>query len=624
MMESLRNFLTGPRLFIVIAACALPFVFLGTSSLGSTFQSSFGSVNGEDITQADLQVATNMTVQKFKNVYGDDFDFNELDESIQLEAVKQELISQKVLLSESRSFGLINSDTEKQAKKSIIRNPVFQIDGVFDEGVYEAQVNSAGYTKDSYIDMTKDMLASEIFRIALGSSRFTTDVEVKELAQILEQSVDINFIKLDSNSLKSQIVNSDEELKEYYENNQIMFFSDENRSFDYFLLETDDYREQVQVPESYVDNAYADYLSSASGSDEIRFSHIMIEKSNHSSDEAAFEVISEVYSKLKNGDNFSELAMAYSDDVVTKEIGGDLEYFDVDVFPQEFADALKDLSINELSSIVELEDTLHVLKVTELNTTEVMSLSEMENILIEELIDSESIALLNDDFNEIDEMIFSNDSIDSIASSLSKNLIKVENKELNSFDFVINDSRISDFLFSPDSQIGVPGVINLGDSIIVLAVKSIEEPSIQPYEDVKDLVEDYLSENKKVEKQTLLTAELDAAKKENTIDEFLDAYNFLSKDSFVDVKRYSSLLPQEVISEIFKIAPDNSITVNARNGDIYIVDLLTMNQPDIETIDELLDQYNNFTEERVSRNISSLINEEIIDSAQVNLDNLAF
>ena len=88
-------------IFIVIAACALPFVFLGTSSLGTTFQNSFGSVNGEDITQADLQVATNMTVQKFKNVYGDDFDFNELDESIQLETVKQELISQKVLLSES-------------------------------------------------------------------------------------------------------------------------------------------------------------------------------------------------------------------------------------------------------------------------------------------------------------------------------------------------------------------------------------------------------------------------------------------------------------------------------------------------------------------------------------------
>ena len=599
MMESLRNFLTGPRLFVVIAACALPFVFLGTSSLGSTFQNSFGSVNGEYITEADLQVATNMTVQKFKNVYGDDFDFNELDESIQLEAVKQELISQKVLLSESRSFGLVNSDTERQAKKSIIRNPVFQKDGVFDEGVYEAQVNSAGYTKDSYIEMTKDMMASEMFRIALGSSRFTTEVEVKELAQILEQSVDIDFIKLDSNQLKSQIVNSADELKEYYENNQIMFFSDESRSFDYFLLAADDYKEQVQVPEGYIDNAYADYLSRASGRDEIRFSHIMIEKANHSSDEIAFDVISDVYSKLKNGDNFSDIALAYSDDVVTKDSGGDLEYFDADVFPQEFADALKDLNVEDLSDIVELEDTLHILKVTELNTSEVMSLSEMENILIEELVDSESIALMSDDFNQ-------------------------DNKKISTFDFDINDTRIKDFIFSPDSQIGAPSVIDLGDSIIVLSISNIKEPSIQAYDDVKGLVEDYLSDSKAIEKQSLLTVELDLAKKGNTIDSFIEAYNFISKESFVAVKRYSSLLPQEVISEVFKTAPDNSITINARNGDIYMVDLLSINQPTIETIDELYEQYNNFTEERVSRNISSLINEEIIDSARVNLDNLAF
>ncbi len=134
-MESLRNFLSGPRLFIVIAACALPFVFLGTSSLGSTFQTTFGSINGENISEADMQAASNITIQKFKNIYGDDFDFNELDEAIQLDAIKQELISQKVLLSEARSLGLINKDTIKQAKKSIIRNPAFQVDGVFDEGI---------------------------------------------------------------------------------------------------------------------------------------------------------------------------------------------------------------------------------------------------------------------------------------------------------------------------------------------------------------------------------------------------------------------------------------------------------------------------------------------------------
>ena len=127
--------------------------------------------------------------------------------------------------------------------------------------------------------------------------------------------------------------------------------------------------------------------------------------------------------------------------------GGDLEYFDADVFPQEFADALKDLNVEDLSDIVELEDTLHILKVTELNTSEVMSLSGMENILIEELVDSESIALMSDDFNQVDEMIFANESINSIASSLSKNIIKEENKKISTFDFDINDTRIKDFIF---------------------------------------------------------------------------------------------------------------------------------------------------------------------------------
>ena len=72
MMESLRNFLTGPRLFIVIAACALPFVFLGTSSLGSTFQTSLGSVNGEDVSEADWQISANIAEDRLKRVYGDE------------------------------------------------------------------------------------------------------------------------------------------------------------------------------------------------------------------------------------------------------------------------------------------------------------------------------------------------------------------------------------------------------------------------------------------------------------------------------------------------------------------------------------------------------------------------
>lgn len=623
-MESLRNFLTGPRLFIVIAACALPFVFLGTSSLGSTFQPTFGNINGENITEADMQAASNIAAQKFKNIYGDDFDFNELDESIQLEAVKQELITQKVLLSEARSLGFINKDTVKQAKKSIIRNPAFQLDGKFDENVYQAQVNASGYTKDSYLDMMTNFMASELYRISIASSNFVTDTEVKELAEILEQSVDINFIKLDSAALKNQITNSKEEIREYYDNNQILFYSDEERAFKYIVLTSKDYADAVNIPEGYVENAYQDYLSKSNERMEIRFSHVMIEKENYDSSEEAFQQISLVEDELKKGAIFEDTVMKYSDDVVSKDVGGDLEYFDADIFPVEFGIALENMNVNEISDIIELDETFHILKMTEYNQAEVMTLEEMKETIIRELINSESMALMNDDFDSIDEMIFSNESIEYIGESVSKDVKEITGMQLNNFNFEIDDARVKDFIFSPDAQIGVPFAINTDDTIIVLSLSSITEPFLQDYDEVADEVAKLLAENKAIEKRNLLVSELDKAKTENTLQSFFAAYNFLSEESFVDVKRYSSLLPQEVISEIFKTLPGESVTVNSRSGDVYIVDLVAINKPSSESIDSLYEQYNSFSEERTANNISAVINKDIFDSAKVNLNDLVF
>lgn len=623
-MESLRNFLTGPRLFIVIAACALPFVFLGTSSLGSTFQPTFGNINGENITEADMQAASNIAAQKFKNIYGDDFDFNELDESIQLEAVKQELITQKVLLSEARSLGFINKDTIKQAKKSIIRNPAFQLDGKFDENVYQAQVNASGYTKDSYLDMMTNFMASELYRISIASSNFVTDTEVKELAEILEQSVDINFIKLDSAALRNQITNSKEEIREYYDNNQILFYSDEERAFKYIVLTSEDYADAVNIPEGYVENAYEDYLSKSNERMEIRFSHVMIEKENYDSSEEAFQQISLIEGELKKGAIFEDMVMKYSDDVVSKDVGGDLEYFDADIFPVEFGIALENMNVNEISDIIELDETFHILKMTEYNQADVMTLEEMKETIIKELINSESMALMNDDFDLIDEMIFSNESIEYIGESVSKDVKEITGIQLNNFNFEIDDARVKDFIFSPDAQIGVPYAINTDDTIIVLSLSSITEPFLQDYDEVADEVAKLLAENKAIEKRNLLVSELDKAKTENTLQSFFAAYDFLSEESFVDVKRYSSLLPQEVISEIFKTFPGESVTVNSRSGDVYIVDLVAINKPSSESIDSLYEQYNNFSEERTANNISAVINEDIFDSAKVNLNDLVF
>ena len=108
MMDSLRNFLSGPAGILVILLLGLPFVFLGTGSLGTGFSGSFGSINGEDVTETDVALASSSAVQRFQSIYGEDFDFNLLDEDFKNQSIKQELILQKVLLAEARSLGFIN------------------------------------------------------------------------------------------------------------------------------------------------------------------------------------------------------------------------------------------------------------------------------------------------------------------------------------------------------------------------------------------------------------------------------------------------------------------------------------------------------------------------------------
>ncbi|MBL6818378.1 MAG: SurA N-terminal domain-containing protein [SAR86 cluster bacterium] len=630
MMESLRNFLTGPRLFIVIAACALPFVFLGTSSLGSPLQSSFGSINGENVSQEDFNIATNRTIQKFQSIYGDDFDFNQLDEETQIDQIKQELIVQKVLLSQSRKLGLINSETEKEAKRNIIENPVFQVDGSFDENVYEAQVKAVGYTKESYIDLATDILSAELYRSSLISNNFVTDQEVFELAALLEQTVDIDFVKVDFDQLKRQIVNSEEELINYFDNNQILFYSDEKRSVDYFYLTPNDYRELVKIPDNYVEETYAKYLLKSEAANEVRFSHIMIDKTNYDSIDEAFNLITELNLKLANGEGFSELAATFSDDIVTKDNGGDLEYFDADVFPPEFADAISGLEVNGISEIVELEDTFHILKVTEINKTEVMSLDAMKKDIIENLIQTESIALMNDDFDMLDEMVASNEAIEVIAASLAKNLSTAEGITNNAltamnFDFEIDDVRVKDFIFSPDTNIGSTVVINTDEAIIVMSLKDIVEPALLEYESIKEKVNENLLLTKASEKQALLSVEIEEAKTQESLDTFISAYDFVSHESFVDVKRYSSLLPREVVSKIFGSSVGDSISINASNGDIYLVDILNYKKPENEIIAELVIQYEGFSQERTINNISSIINDDLFNNARVNFNaNITF
>ena len=623
-MESLRNFLTGPRLLIVVLVCALPFVFLGTGSLGSAFGGSFGTINGEDVTENDIALASSSAVQRFKSIYGEDFDFDMLDEDFKSETIKQELILQKVLQAGARELGFINESTRSETKKRIIQSPIFQIDGQFSEGVYEAQVNSNGYTKEGYIDVMTNFAASDIYRSSFNTINFVTDNELLEMVTLFEKSSNINFIKISFDGLKSEIVNSSEELLDYYNENQILFFSEEERSFKYISLLQSNYEDRVQIPDSYLENAYSQYLQSFDDSAQIRISHIMIDKINYDSRDLAFESIKNIEDKLIEGNDFVTIANEFSEDFVTKDIGGDLEYFEKDIFPPQFDEAIQGLDLNGVSEIIELDDTFHILKITEKNIEKPLSEDQVKEDLMNELIETESFALMQDDFNESENMIMQNNTIEEISESLSKNVNNSDMYTKTNYDFELAESEIKNYLFSSEAIIDQPYAIELADRILIVSIDKINEPKLQPYEKVAEDVTSLLSEVKAIEKIALLTNEVNSISNEDEKSEFIGAYSYVTNESFVDVKRYSSLLPREVLSSVFNSKGGTRLQSESNNRDTYIIDIIQFNAPLESDIEQVLSEYSSFGEDVISTKMSQIFNEDVFDSARVNLNNLIF
>lgn len=101
----------------------------------------------------------------------------------------------------------------------------------------------------------------------------------------------------------------------------------------------------------------------------IRASHILASYANESGEVdsvAAYEKIKQVKTLLQNGEDFTKVAREHSDDTGTREVGGDLGFFERRMMVQEFDEAAFNLKPGEISDIVQTGFGYHIIKLTEL------------------------------------------------------------------------------------------------------------------------------------------------------------------------------------------------------------------------------------------------------------------
>jgi parvulin-like peptidyl-prolyl isomerase len=174
--------------------------------------------------------------------------------------------------------------------------------------------------------------------------------------QVLEQMIDQVLIR--QAAVEMGISISDEELEAKIQ--EIIEQSGGQEQFEQSLQDTgtsyEDFRQMLldQLLSEAVFSAVTASISSVA--EQVHARHILV---------ATRERAEEVLARLQGGEDFAFLAKEYSEDVSSRERGGDMGFFPQGVMPPEVEDAAFSLEVGQTSEIIQSQFGFHIIQILE-------------------------------------------------------------------------------------------------------------------------------------------------------------------------------------------------------------------------------------------------------------------
>ena len=612
MLNSFRNLLSGKTLYVIVGVCALPFIFTGVSSFNTLF-SNYGSVNGIEVTQLDVNNATIRVEERYKSIFGENFSVDQLEEQELLSFIKTQITNQKII--EAMAFNNNLDISMDDVKRAIIKEETFlDENGEFNQSIFEAAVRGAGMIPDEYLQFVLTSITADNLISSISESTFVLNEDLIDFTAFAEATMDIKFIKSDRDEIIKLQAVSDEEAKEFYEANQLLFLSDEKRDFNYAFKSLENFSKNLDIDNELIENAYQEYLSEMQMSSQNRISHIMFSKS----DDETVKVAQDVYKNLMDGAiDFVEAVKKYSDDEASIEALGDLGYSSGDAFPQEFEDAIKELSLNQISPPIDLGETIHIIKVTEILKSEVESKKSFADNLRQEFINEEAGLLMGQAMIDAEELVLSGGNFESIIDALQ---LKTESTQ------AIAESEFSDRItaeaqpfFDARFVEGDIEVVEAEGGFYIIELNSIDPPKVMSF---KDSRQKSINEVR-AQKADKLIAEMQSSAFARLADENqTDLPQGFDEETYQKVSRYSSLLPNDIIDAIFKLNPGNTFSETASDNNRYWVLVTSANVLSEEEITQKIQGYQDVVLQYANQQNAILIDQKLKENVKVNLRNL--
>jgi len=591
-LSSIRNGLTSSGSSIIVGIIIFGLVatfggFLGEGSVLSN--NSILSVNGKSITPGEFSLEYGRISDQLS-----DSDQDLSDEII--EDITRDSIVFKELYAQSAIEAGLNID-DKKLNSLIVNDPSFYTNESFDVELFKGFLSRLGMTPDSFKEYIKSRyLASDLQNLLNKEINLSNDL-VRNFIEANNQTRDISFSRMILAEEASKEIISEKEISDYYDKNKFLYISPLNVSYRFLNLNQDGFSKSLSISEEEISEEMEAIKINFLPQKKVSHIEISYDESNR---ENKLNEINGLLTDLRNNKlSFEEAVRDFSTDLSTKNIDGDLGYTDGTIFPDEFEEALNKIKLNQLSEIIDLTTSFHIIKYTEQTNS-----NFTREDIVERITFAKASEKLEEALNYVDENIFISD-LESISDDLNLEIENTFFEEENIFVSKFNDIDIDEI-----QEGGLYGPFQEEEGYLVIAIDKIEDQGYKSFEEVNNQIEEELKLLKASKKTDLMI--------ESSIENLKNNTGKITKYS--EIKRDNFLLPLEVTRKLFSFeTKENDIfSLILNNGDAYVVklDKVNDNKGVISTKD--LDEGKNYLSSVYKEIIRQSFTSKLRESSTVN------
>jgi peptidyl-prolyl cis-trans isomerase D len=496
MLEKIRNSTDSKLAKVILGIIIIPFALFGIDSYLSSVGSNVfvAKVNGVEISGQQYQNSESLIKEQMGGANSDPALF----QSPQFKkAVIENLISAELMNQSINDNGFVISD--EQLSNYIVGMPDFQENGKFSQERYDQIVQYNNLSPKKLEDRIRVQMATQQAKDSLNKLLYIPNEIIQPLVNLAYQKRDISLHEIKLDDYKKKIKPSNEDIQKFYDENTDSFVRPDRIKIEFLIYSVAGIVPTISITDNDVKTFFETNKDQFQADQQRNAKHILFAYQPGIDFEEKGRIRDFAQTNLneikKDPKTFESKAKELSQDIESAKNGGDLGFFARGDMVKPFEDVVFSLKENEISDLVETEFGLHIIMLAEIKGEEI-SFDKLKTQIKGELLYGKALEQYASTAEDFNNTVYENsENLDVASEKFGLEVQKSQWLTLDDARKFFNNDAFANEIFSKESIDAKSNTLAIEvspNNLVSARVVDFSPSALQPLEDVKDKVNEYI------------------------------------------------------------------------------------------------------------------------------------